>query len=125
MATSLQTQQVISTIAKYGILFFGIILFGFSWIMGAGDNGGGLTGLLQNFPNTLPWLAFLLFGAIAWKNELLGGTLILVWGIGLVWFFNFSGPNFWVLTFVLTLIFPILGACFLISWYLKKKQAQK
>lgn len=119
---NLKTANLFRNIAKYGLLFFGVGVFFFALIMGAQDSGGGISGLFKNLPNTLPWAALLIASLVGWKNELIGGLLTTILGIGLVWFFNFSGPNFWMFTFVLTLIVPLLGSCFLVSWYLRRNQ---
>ena len=98
----------------------GVAVFIFALLSGANDYGGGLIGIIKNSPNALPWAALLVVLFIAWKKEKIGGVILTALGIVLVYFFNFSGPNFWWSTFIITLLIPILGSFFLISDYLRK-----
>lgn len=118
---NIKRANVLKTIAGYGLLILSVLLLGFSLMSGAEDYESGLGGILKNIPNALPWVLLLVLLVIAWKKELIGGLLILIFGIGIVYMFNFSGPNFWWITFVFTLIIPILASFFIISWYLKNK----
>jgi hypothetical protein len=104
----------------YLLSIIGGLAFGFALISGAEDYGGGLSGILKNSPNALPWLSLLLLVLLAWKRELVGGMLITLFGLTLLYFFNFSGPNFFWSTFVLTLFIPILGLFLILSWYLRR-----
>ena len=107
-------------IARYSLLVLGVAVLIFALLSGANDYGGGLMGIIKNSPNALPWAALLVVLFIAWKKEKIGGVILTVLGIVLVYFFNFSGPNFWWSTFIITLLIPILGSFFLISDYLRK-----
>ena len=107
---------------KMALTILGIGIFIFALIMGAHDYGENAEGLIKNLPNTWPWAILLVFIIIAWKNERIGGILITLYGIVLVYFFNFSGPNFWMFTFVLTMVIPVLGICLLLGNHLKAKK---
>lgn len=109
-------------IARYTLLLVASLLLVFSVVSGSEDYGGGITGLLKNSPNALPWLGLILLIFIAWNYELLGGILIFLCGLWFVYFFNFSGPNFWWITFFLTSIIPIMGLLFILSWYLNNQR---
>jgi len=63
----------------------------------------------------------LLLVAIAWKFEMIGGVLIALGGLFLIYFFNFSGGNFDIVVFILTLIITILGLFFVLSWQIRRK----
>lgn len=112
-----KNSNTIRAIARIGSIILISFALVFAIIMGANDLGDGVKGLIKNAPNMLPWL--LPLGAIiwAWKNEKSGGIALTLIGIGLVYFFNFSGPNFWVATFALTMLFPIMGILFILSSY--------
>lgn len=107
--------------ARYSLLILSILLFGFALISGSEDYGGGLKGIIKNSPNTIPWVGLILLIIVAWKRELTGGILIVFVGICIVYLLNFSHPNFFWITFLVTMTIPILGAFFIISWYLRKK----
>lgn len=107
-------------VARYGLLPLSALLFLFALFSGAEEYGGGFKGIVQNSPNAWPWLALILLVLFAWKNEFLGGILITALGLYFVYYFNFSGPNFWLSTFMATLLIPILGSFFLFSWYWRR-----
>ena len=111
--------NIVRTIARYTLLVLSIIVFIFALISGSESYGGGIIGVMKNNPNTLPWLILLLFIYIAWKWELMGGIIITLLGIVMVYFFN-VGPNFWLTTFILTLLIVIMGLFLILSWYLRK-----
>lgn len=106
--------------SRYILLVLGIMVFVFALLSGSEEFGGGLKGIIQNSPNAIPWLGLLILVFIAWKSELAGGILITVSGLFMIYFFNFSGPNFFPVTFILTVLITILGAFFIVSWYLRR-----
>lgn len=116
----LKTANILRNIARYTLLVLGILVFIFALLSGSEDYGGGVSGIIKNSPNVLPWLILLVLIFTAWKWELVGGIIITVLGIAMLYFFNFRGPNFFLVTFILTLLIVILGSFFIISWYLTK-----
>ena len=106
--------------ARYTLLVLGILVFIFALLSGSEGHGGGISGIIKNSPNAIPWLILLALIFIAWKWELVGGIIITVLGIAMLYFFNFRGPNFFLATFILTLLIVLLGSFFIISWYLTK-----
>ena len=121
MKNTVSYVNILKYVARCTLLLMASLLLVFSVVSGAEDYGGGLTGLPQNSPNALPWLVLILLIFIAWKYELLGGALIFLCGLWMVYFFNFSGPNFWWITFFLTALIPVMGLLFVLSWYLNKR----
>lgn len=116
----METADILRGIARYGLLILGISVFVFALLSGAEAYGGGIMGIIKNSPNALPWFTLLILLGIAWKMELLGGALITIFGLLMMYYFNIGTPNFFLFTFVLTLIITVLGAMFLGSWYLRK-----
>ena len=110
--------------ARYTLLVLGILVFIFALLSGSQEYGGGIEGIIKNSPNAIPWLLLLILIFIAWKWELTGGIIITVLGLIMVYFFNFRGPNFFLVTFILTLFITALGSFFILSWYLRKKIAE-
>jgi hypothetical protein len=106
--------------ARYSLLFLGIVVFIFALISGVDDSQGMFIGIIKNFPNSLPWLGLLATVFLAWKNEFAGGTLISVLGIIMIYFFN-SGPNFFLATFILTVLVTLFGIFFLLSWLIRRR----
>jgi len=109
--------------ARFSLLIIGVLVFLFALFSGAENSEGitTLTGLIKNSPNALPWFAMLLLVGIAWKFEMIGGILIALGGLFLVYFFNFSGGNFDIVVFILTLLITVLGLFFLMSWQIRRK----
>ena len=102
--------------ARYVLLTLGIPVFIFALLSGS----GGISGIIQNSPNAIPWLLLLVLVFIAWRWELIGGVIITLLGLIMVYFFNFRSPNFFLVTFILTLLITLFGSFFLLSWYLRK-----
>ena len=115
-----KTANILRNTARYSLLVITLLVLVFALLSGSEDYGGGITGVIKNSPNALPWLLLLLLVLVAWKRELIGGIIITAAGLYAVYFFNFSGPNFFLVTFILTLLITLLGAAFVVSWYLRK-----
>ncbi len=107
-------------IARYTLLIVFSLTFVFALLSGSGDYGGGIKGIIQNSPNSAPWLIFLVLLFIAWKWELIGGILITLLGFGAIYFFCFPWKGF-EFAFFLSLVIIIFGSFFIISWYLRRK----
>ena len=92
----------------------------FAVFSGAEKYGGGIRGLIKNSPNALPWLLLLVPIIIAWKSEKVGGIVLFILGLGLVYFFN-TGPNFFLTTFLVTCLIPTMGGLLWLISILRKK----
>ena len=112
---------ILRNIARYFLLILGILVFIFALLSGAEGYGGGFEGVIKNSPNALPWLILLILVYVAWRWELLGGIIITLLGLSMVYYFNFNGSNFFISTFILTLLITLLGSLFIISWWLRRK----
>ncbi|MCK5400193.1 MAG: hypothetical protein KAJ28_01040 [Flavobacteriaceae bacterium] len=113
--------KILRNIARYTLLFLISITFIFALLSGSKDYGEGFTGILKNRPNTLPWLLLFLLLFIAWKRKLLGGIIVTLFGLYLMYFF-YSPQHFYLSSFILTLIITLLGFFFILSWYLRKNK---
>jgi hypothetical protein len=116
------TAHLLRSIARYTLLISGILIFFFALLSGAEQSGGGISGLLKNSPNALPWLILLICLFIAWKHELAGGISIIVFGIGLLVFFVLISSRFHPAMLIMSLIPVIFGSFFIISHYLSKSE---
>ncbi|SHH67191.1 DUF7670 domain-containing protein [Winogradskyella jejuensis] len=103
-------------IARYGLLSITLLVLTFSILSGAEVNNNDLDGIIKNIPNAFPWLILLLLLIIAWKYELIGGILIFSYGLFIIYYFNFSGDNFWWPSLILTSLISVFGMLFLVSW---------
>ncbi len=118
--TKLSTANILRRTARYPLLFLAILTFLFALLSGSEGFGGGIMGIIKNSPNALPWALLLFVIYIAWKRELLGGIIITLMGFAMLYFFNIRGQNFFMATFILTLLIIIFGSFFILSWYLRK-----
>lgn len=98
------------------LILLSILTIGFSLLSGSEDYGGGINGVIKNSPNALPWVLLLLLTLFSIKKRKIGGLLIFVLGVFGVYFFNFSGSNFWWSTFALTALIPVLGLLIFFSY---------
>ena len=94
--------------------------FIFALLSGAEQYGGGVTGVIKNAPNALPWLLLFVFVYIVWKYEQIGGGLLIIAGIFSVYFFNALESV--VVLFAVSLPLIILGSIFLAHWYREGKR---
>jgi len=115
------TAFYLRNIARYFLLIVGILVFVFALLSGSEEYGGGVTGIIKNSPNALPWLGLLVFLFIAWKWELIGGILITALGIFLMLFFNVLGGGFQWPAFIVSIVPVVFGLMFVLSWFLHKK----
>jgi len=106
-------------IARGLLLIITTLIFVFSILSGAEEYGGGLRGLIHNSPNALPAICLYIITAIAWKWELVGGLIIISFGIFSFFFFNVHHGNAFVLFFMILPIL-IIGLLFLFSWHKSK-----
>jgi len=117
--------NILRNTARYSLLIIGVLIFIFALLSGAESQGGGVMGIIKNSPNALPWVLLLVLVYVAWKWELVGGIIITALGLFLFYFFNFAGNNFFLFTFILTLLIILLGSFFILSWYLRKDFVEK
>ncbi len=115
-------KQQIANLFRYTaraiISILGVLIFLFALISGA-DLEKGVMGVVRNIPNTLPCIILLVVIWQAWKRELLGGILIIT--LGLIGGFFFSiWNNLFEFVFWLIISIIILGAFFIISWWLRR-----
>ena len=106
-------------IARYGMALLSTFIFFFSLCSGARIYGGGIEGALLNSHNALPWLMLFLYLLLAWEWELVGGTIIIIIGLSLLYFFSLQGQRFFLEAFIFTFLIILLGVFFLVSWYLR------
>ncbi len=112
-----KTADVLRNIARYMLLVLGSLVFYYTLFSEAKEFGDGISGIIKNIPNALPGLFLLVLVFIAWKWELVGGIIITLLGIGLLYINNFRLP---IITFILILLFIILGSFLIRSWYLRQ-----
>ena len=104
--------------ARTILLILSSFWFVFALFSGAEEYGGGLKGVLMNSPNALPWLLLLLLVYIAWKKELIGGSLITL--IGFLSIAFFKTYEHLIVFMLVSLPLILLGGSLVVSYYLDK-----
>jgi hypothetical protein len=104
------------------ILLFTIttLVFVFALLSGSEGYRGGFWGIIKNAPNALPWILLFALNYLVWKKELIGGVVLTLFGLFITYLFNFSGPNFWWSTFIMTSSITLLGVIFIYLHYEKR-----
>ena len=105
---------MILQITKYLLLAGGIGISVFAVIMGA-ESPVTLTSLFKNLPNAFAMVNYVNTNCRQFfLMKIIGGILVMLWGLALFLFFTLSGPNFWLFTTVLTASFVVLGMALVI-----------
>ena len=120
--TLAQVTTIVQKMAKFGLLFTGVVFFVFAFFSGAETYGGGIVGLIYNFPNTLPWLIVLFITYIAWRWELIGGILVFFLGVGTFFFFNVYETKSLFAFFVMSFPFLLLGLLLVATYLIQTKR---
>jgi len=85
-----------------------LLVLAVGWLIFALLSGAENSGLFKNIPNALPWIVLLIFVCIAFRWQILGGILIIFFGIFTIIFFS-AIQFIWIL-FLISLPLMILGA---------------
>ena len=97
-------KKVISVSVKILLLFIALFWLVFSLMSGFENSGG-----FNNLPNALPWLVLLAGVIIAFRWEIVGSVLIMLYAVFAMIFFGFG-----IIIFIVSLPLAILAAILLI-----------
>lgn len=100
---------------KIILLLMAVCLFAFALMSGSENSG-----TLKNIPNSLPWLLLLIFACITFRWQILGGILVILFGIFTILFF--SALEFLWILFIISLPLIIFGSILALSGFLKSKE---
>ena len=118
----IKTAKTLKKIAKIILFTWSILLFVFALFSGSEQLGGGISGVIQNSPNALPWLLLFLLSILACKKRLIGGSIIIILGLIMIFFFKFYED----LISFFTISFPIIvSGCFLVLSYIMERKNNK
>ena len=106
-------------IARVLLTLIALFFFTFSLLSGAELYGGGISGIVQNSPNALPWLLLLILAGATWKWEKASGIIVILFGL-----FTLIAFNAWnepLVLFAISLPLIILGGILVgVSVYTEK-----
>lgn len=108
--------EILRTIASIVLFVICILTIPFALISGSEAFGTGISAIIKNSPNAIPWIILLLIAFLARRNGKVGGTLLLIGGGFMVYLFN-TGPRLDPVVLVLTMLIPLTGVAFLIHWH--------
>jgi hypothetical protein len=78
------------------------------WLIFALLSGAESSGFLKNIPNALPWIILFIFACITFRWQILGGILIILFGVFTVIFFS-ALEFIWIL-FIISLPLIVFGS---------------
>jgi len=85
------------------------------WVVFALLSGAENSGFFKNIPNALPWIVLLAFVCIAFRWQILGGILVILFGVFTILFFS-ALEFFWIL-FLISLPLILLGFVLTLTSY--------
>ncbi|MBC8464859.1 MAG: hypothetical protein H8D63_00585 [Parcubacteria group bacterium] len=94
-------------IARILITAIAIFFFMFALLSGAEEYGGGISGIIQNSPNALPWALLLVLAGATYKWEKGSGVIVVLFGLFMLFAFNAWNEPF--VLFAISLPLIILG----------------
>jgi hypothetical protein len=97
-------KTVISIIIKVLLLVIALFWLIFSLMSGFETSGG-----FNNLPNALPWLVLLIGVIIAFRWEIVGSVLVIMYAIFAMIFFGFG-----IVVFIISLPLAVLAAALLL-----------
>ncbi len=98
---------ILRNIARVLLTLIALFFFIFSLLSGAELYGGGISGIVQNSPNALPWLLLLILAGATWKWEKASGIIVVLFGLFTLIAFNAWNEPF--VLFAISLPLIILG----------------
>lgn len=119
MAISLKSAGIMRMTARVILIIISLFWFVFALLSGSESYGGGISGIIANSPNALPWLLLFVLVFVAWKWEIIGGALIFLMGVASIFFFE-TYSHLFTFVFISTFLM-LLGLMFCGSWVLRRR----
>jgi vacuolar-type H+-ATPase subunit I/STV1 len=102
-------------IGRYGVLIIGFTMVSIAIFTGAINYGITIDNILRNLPDAIPWFLLLVTLYIAWDYELIGGLVLLVLGLGGIFYMQASNHST-MPQFTIMLAITIFAISFILSW---------
>lgn len=81
------------SIARFTLLLLGMTMISIAIFTGALNYGITIENILRNLPDAVPWFLLLFSLYIAWESELVGGIIILLLGLGGIFYMQASNHS--------------------------------
>lgn len=81
------------SIARFTLLLIGMTMVSIAIFTGALNYGITIENILRNLPDAIPWFLLLFSLYIAWESELVGGIIILLLGLGGIFYMQASNHS--------------------------------
>jgi fatty acid desaturase len=115
-ANKMKKQKIKSYLADFCRILLPVMAMGL--IVVSLMSGSENSGILKNTPNALPWILLLVFALIAFRWQILGGILVVLFGIFTIFFFG-AVEFLWIL-FVISLPLIAIGLILTLSGFSKR-----
>jgi hypothetical protein len=118
----LRLANFFQTTARFGILVLGFTMVSIAIFSGALRNGITIANILSHLPDALPWFLLLFTLMLAWEYELIGGLIILVLGLGGLYYFQASSIGL-ISEVMLMWVIISFALMFILSWAIRQVHA--
>ena len=103
--------------ARFGTILLGFTMVSIAIFTGAIKYGITIENILRNLPNALPWLLLTLL--LAWEYELLGGIVMILLGLGGIYYLQSSLHASQTEIYLMWAIIS-LAVSFILSWSIRQ-----
>ncbi len=115
----LRLANFFQTTARFGMLVLGFTMVSVAIFSGAIRSGITIANMLSHLPDALPWTLLLFTLILAWEYELVGGLVILVLGLGGLYYFQASSTGL-ISEVILMWAITSFGILFIMSWFIRQ-----
>ena len=107
------------TTARFGILVLGFTMVSVAIFSGAIRSGITIANILNHLPDALPWILLLFTLILAWEYELIGGIIMLLLGLGGLYYFQASSQGI-ISEAMLMWAIILFAVLFILSWSIRQ-----
>jgi succinate dehydrogenase/fumarate reductase cytochrome b subunit len=115
----LSLANLFRSIARLGIIILGVSMISISIFTGALKYGITIANILRNLPEALPWFLLLFTLLLAWEYELIGGILLLLLGLGGIFYMQSSNHASLPQTSIMLAVI-VFAFLFILSWLIRR-----
>ena len=105
--------------ARFGTILLGFTMISIAIFTGAIKYGITIENILRNLPNALPWFLLLLTLLLAWEYELLGGIVMILLGLGGIYYLQSSLHTSQTEIYLMWAII-LFAVSFILSWAIRQ-----
>lgn len=114
-------RPILRFIAFTGSLLMAILIMCFALLSGSEMHGTGITAILKNSPNALPWFVYFILVLMVLKYRKLGSVLLSGYSLFLAYFFTCRGGYHYTSTIMLVIIINLFAGILLADAFARKE----